>query len=141
MNHGASSKPISLFAVAFNSADGLHKLEHPLSFMKRNIHFLLLAALLCLTGTARADLVTIWLDELDLSRMKQEVLRPRAKQSFTGEVISIGGVKFGRGIGSHATSSLSLDLQGKAQKLIASAGVDEGKRTNPGSVEFLYIAT
>ena len=33
-----------------------------------------------------------------------------------------------------------LDLQAKAQRLIASVGVDEGKETNPGSVEFLLIA-
>ena len=48
-------------------------------------------------------------------------------------------MKFARGIGSHANSSLTLDLQGKAQRLIASAGVDEGNKTHPGSVEFLAI--
>ena len=107
--------------------------------MKQRICLSLLAALLCWTGTARADVVTVWLDELDLSQMKQEVLRPKAKRSFSGEIMSIGGVKFPRGIGSHAKSSLTLDVRGKALRLIASVGVDEGKKTNPGSVEFLVI--
>ena len=107
--------------------------------MKQRIHFPLLALLLCLAHPARADVVTVWLDELDLSQMKQEVLRPKAKQSFGGEIMSIGGGKFARGIGSHANSSLTLDLQGKGQRLIASVGADEGKKTNPGSVEFLVV--
>ena len=107
--------------------------------MKQRSCLSLLASLLCLACAAQADDVTVWLDELDLSQMKQEVLRPRAKRSFSGEIMSIGGVKFPRGIGSHAKSSLTLDLRGKAQRLIASVGVDEGKKTNPGSVEFLVI--
>ena len=106
---------------------------------KHRLHITLLATLLGSSCLASADVVTIWLDELDLSPMKQEVLRPRAKRSFSGEVMSIGGVKFRRGIGSHAKSTLSLDLQGKALRLMASVGVDEGKKTNPGSVEFLVL--
>lgn len=139
LNRVVSNVAILAIVTAVDSAGGWHKLEHLYSLMKRRIHFSLLAWLLCLTCPARADLVTVWLDELDLSQMKQEVLRPKAKRSFSGEIMSIGGMKFARGIGSHANSSLTLDLQGKAQRLIASVGVDEGKKSHPGSVEFLAI--
>ena len=92
-----------------------------------------------LVYAATAAPATIWLDEVDLSRMQQQVLRPKVNQSFSGTTMSIGGRKFARGIGTHATSSLSLDLEGKGQEFSARVGVDEGKKTDPGSVEFLVL--
>lgn len=97
---------------------------------------MLLSSLIC---PAKAAPATIWLDEVDLSRMQQQVLRPRVNQSFSGETMSIGGRKFARGIGTHATSSLSLDLEGQGQELSARVGVDDGKKTHPGSVEFVVL--
>ncbi len=115
---------------------------HPVSRLRLRDNFrtALAAALLChALAVAGAEPAVIWLDDLDLSRMAQEVQRPRAGQSFSGDTLSIGGVKFARGIGSHAKSSLSLELQGKAQRFLAQVGVDEGKKTHAGSVEFLVI--
>ena len=97
---------------------------------------LFFCSLACLAQPAPA---TIWLDEVDLGPMQQQVLRPRVNQSFSGETMSIGGRKFARGIGTHAASSLSLDLEGKGQEFCARVGVDEGKKTHAGSVEFLVL--
>jgi alpha-D-xyloside xylohydrolase len=67
------------------------------------------------------------------------VQQPNLNRSFSGETLSIGGRQFARGIGSHATSSLSLELNGKALRFSANVGVDDGKKTHPGSVEFLLL--
>jgi len=87
----------------------------------------------------KSEPVTVWLDRLDLGQMKQSVDRPKARASFSGAPLSIGGVRFLRGVGSHAQSSLALDLRGQALRMTAKVGVDDGKKTNRGSVEFLVL--
>jgi alpha-glucosidase (family GH31 glycosyl hydrolase) len=87
-------------------------------------------------GIASAD--TIWLDDLSLSAATQGWGIPHKNQSVEGRVLTIGGKVFERGFGTHANSSLRINLNGGAQKFSASVGVDDEVNTNAASsVEFI----
>lgn len=81
----------------------------------------------------------VYLDELDLSGMAQDYLKPAARLSVEGNPLSIGGGKFDRGIGTHAGSEWWLDLSGKAKRFTAWAGIDDGAEGR-GSAVFRVFA-
>ncbi len=93
--------------------------------------------LLFVAGNASAETVVIWLDDLDLSGMQQDFDKPHARLSVQGNALKVGGRAFARGIGCHATSRLTLDIQGKATRFQALVGVDDGRKTHPGSAGFI----
>lgn len=76
------------------------------------------------------------LSSLDLAKMRQDWGEPQVDQSITGRPLSIGGHIFERGVGSHASSSLRLELDGKAERFTAWVGVDDGAEGR-GSLTFL----
>ena len=82
---------------------------------------------------------SIWLSELDLSKVRQSYARPVANLSVDGHTLTIAGQKYEKGIGAHAISELWIDLKGCGKKLFAETGVDEelGKGINAGSVQFI----
>lgn len=94
--------------------------------------------LMSAAGASAAE--TVWLDELDLSGMKQDVGTPGVRAGFGGKMLSVAGIRFARGVGTHARSSLTLALNGRALRFLAQVGVDDGEKTHPGSVEFQVIA-
>lgn len=106
--------------------------------MSARLSFLSLAvifALLVLTaGAFSAE--TAWLDELDLSKVKQGWGKPGKNRTIDGKPLSIGGRKFARGVGTHAVSSFALDLHGAARRLTGFAGVDDEAAQQEASVDF-----
>ena len=88
---------------------------------------------MCLEGRG-AEVVR--LGELDLSKMSSGWGKPLVDQSVTGKTISAGGRTFDRGIGTHAESTLYVNLDGKVERFKAFVGVDDaaGRR---GSVRFI----
>jgi alpha-galactosidase len=86
-----------------------------------------------------ASAETIRLDQLDISRTRQDWGEPHRDQSVEGNPLSIGGHKFEHGMGTHAGSSLSLAVNG-AQKFSASVGVDGEVNNDEARVEFLSLA-
>lgn len=89
---------------------------------------------------AAASAATIRLDELDLSQMTVGMGKPhfgKAKQgqSFIGKPLRIAGKTYEHGVGTHAASSLRIDLGGATQRFSAFIGVDD-QTTKPGTVEF-----
>ena len=74
----------------------------------------------------------IWLDEMDISRMSAGWGAPRAKSSVEGNALSIGGVKYERGVGTHAASSYKIVLGGNALSFSAMAGVDDEVQARKG---------
>ena len=86
-----------------------------------------------------AETSTLWLDELDLSRMRQDFGKPQVRQSVMGRTLTVAGHAFTRGIGTHAASSLVLDVRGKAMRLESLVGVDDEPKTYGGSVEFAVL--
>ncbi len=90
--------------------------------------------LLCACSVAGAGVVP--LGELDLSKMSSGWGKPLVDQSVTGKAISLGGRTFGAGVGTHAESTLYVDLDGKVGRFKACVGVDDGAGRR-GSVRFM----
>ena len=81
---------------------------------------------------------TVWLDDLNLTSATQGWGEPHKNKSVEGHPLTIGGKEFARGFGTHAESSLQINLGGGAQKFSASVGVDDEVNKNPASsVEFI----
>jgi len=76
------------------------------------------------------------LSTLDLSSMEIGWDQPQAGKSVNGEALKIGDKSYRDGIGTHADSSFSLVLDGKAETLHAEVGVD-AETGSKGSVEFI----
>src|SRR5213593_2836533 len=81
----------------------------------------------------------IWLDELDLSAMQAGWGTPHARKSVEGNVLTIAGQKFDRGVGTHAVSTLLLILDGKGKRFTASVGVDDEAGSDKASVSFYVL--
>ena len=81
---------------------------------------------------------TVWLDDLNLAAATQGWGEPHKNQSVEGHPLTIGGQKFERGFGTHAVSTLRVNLASGAQKFSASVGVDDEVNSNAASsVEFI----
>jgi alpha-galactosidase len=100
------------------------------------LYTILIALLLnTLTSTSAFSAETVWLDSLDLSKMRQGWGKPQINRSIREKQLSIGGKTFERGVGTHAKSILWLNLDGKAERFISYVGVDDAAN-GPGSVVF-----
>ena len=64
-----------------------------------NMKKLLFITLILLTYTLTVNSQTIWLDKLDLSNMESGWGTAQANKSVEGNILSIAGKKFERGVG------------------------------------------
>jgi alpha-galactosidase len=83
---------------------------------------------------------TILLSSLDVAKVRQGWGQPQADKSVDGNRISIGGKEFEHGLGTHASSTMQIDLKGSAERFMAFVGVDDEVEANPASVEFRVLA-
>ena len=109
------------------------------SYFKRIGFSGLLAATLLMAGGASALAKTVWLDELDLSSTTQGWGEVHKDRSVENHDLTIGGVKFDRGMGTHAESAYFLNLDGGTKSFSAAVGVDTETGTNIGTVEFEVV--
>ncbi len=97
---------------------------------------MLLAAMLFSLPIDAAE--TVFLDSLDLSKSKVQQAwgEPQTNKSVDGHPLAIGGKKFEHGLGTHAVSTLYIDLKGGALRFSASVGIDDEvkNRTEAGVV-------
>jgi beta-galactosidase len=63
---------------------------------------------------------------------------PRLDRSVTGRQLSIRGCRFEKGIGVHAFSSLTFNLDGQFEKFLATVGIDDSAAPY-GSVVFRVL--
>ncbi|WP_207533983.1 NPCBM/NEW2 domain-containing protein [Desertivirga arenae] len=91
--------------------------------------------------TSFSDLVgqTVWLDQLDLSAATQGYGVPRKNKTVDGNVMKIAGQSYDRGFGTHAESSLQIQLGGKAKLFTAWVGVDDEMKEHQPAVEFFVL--
>ena len=82
------------------------------------------ATLAKLTGMSAA--AEIRLGELDLSKMLQDVGRPKVDLGYSGKPLSINKQTFEHGVGSHAASSFFVALDGRGTQFTAQVGMDDG---------------
>ena len=80
---------------------------------------------------------TVRLDELDLTAMTAGWGKPQPNLSITQKPLVVGGVKFEHGVGTHAESEITIQLDGKAKWFTAKVGVDEHASNAMASVEFI----
>ena len=96
-------------------------------------------AFAALMGTA-LHAETVWLETLDLAKCQQDWGKPAAARTVDGRPITVGGQKYEHGFGTHANSSLYIELQGGAEKFAAVVGVDdEVKGNQEGTVIFQVL--
>jgi len=80
----------------------------------------------------------IWVDSLDLSKLKQEWGDVHSGRSIDNRPMSLDGVVYRHGIGTHASSDVLIDLNGSAVRFESTVGVDDEKK-GFGSVRFHVI--
>lgn len=80
---------------------------------------------------------TVWLDQLDLSTASQGWGMPIKNRSVDGNIITITGKTFERGFGTHAESSLFIQLGGKANSFTAQVGIDDEVKGRQSAVELI----
>jgi len=88
-----------------------------------------------LTCSAPARSEDIWLSTLNLSRIEQGWGQAHADRSVEMNPLQIGGRSFEHGIGTHASSSIPIELDGHGVRLMGWVGVDD-ETEKRGSVIF-----
>ncbi len=77
----------------------------------------------------------VHLESLDISQITQEWGDPQRDKSVDGHTLSVAGVKYLRGIGTHAASRFIIDLGGKAESFSALCGLDD-EVSQSGTISF-----
>ncbi len=77
----------------------------------------------------------VWLDSLNLNNMSAGWGEPHAAKSVQGNPITIDGVAYPHGVGTHAQSTMIVDLHGEATQFISAVGVDD-ETNGQGAVDF-----
>ena len=77
----------------------------------------------------------IWLETLDLSKMWQTWGKPTAGKSVDGNPLTINGVTFKHGLGTHAQSEIVINLNGVVTGFVSVVGLDD-ETNGRGSVIF-----
>ena len=67
----------------------------------------------------------VFIDQLDVRHLLQDWGTPAVNKSVVGSPLSVGGVPFARGIGTHSISRFMLKLGGKATLISGYAGADD----------------
>ena len=92
---------------------------------------------LSLSGIGHLTAQTVWLDQLDLSTATQGYGIPMKNKSIDGKTLTIAGLTFERGFGSHSESSLTILLEGKATLFTAQVGIDDEVKGHEPAAEFV----
>ncbi len=103
------------------------------------VRLLALVAALTVCATAVAEEI-VPLSSLDISKMSAGWGKPLANRSIQSEPLSIAGRHFEQGVGSHAPSTLWVDLKGTTKRFTAWVGVDDEVGLGRGSIEFRIVA-
>jgi alpha-galactosidase len=98
----------------------------------------LIAVLLTSFSVAFAS-ETVWLDTLNLSQITQGWGTAQTNRSVREQPLAIGGRKFDRGVGTHATSLVRIELAGGSERFLAYVGVDDNAN-GAASVTFKVMA-
>lgn len=94
-----------------------------MKYMKRIV---LLAAVAVVWGVRAQESKTVWLDELGASpHYIQDWGQPQVNRSVLGTPLTVQGVVYERGIGTHSISRMLLDLGGEAVSVSGMVGADD----------------
>jgi alpha-galactosidase len=107
-----------------------------------NIEHTILAGLLIFFSTIGSEAMTaqnVWLDQLDLRVATQGFGTPKNNKSVDGKTLTIAGKTFERGFGTHAESSLLIQLDGNVTVFSAQVGIDDEVTGRQPAVEFVVV--
>ncbi len=103
---------------------------------RKQVFSVVLAAIGFLIGSVNGvQAETVWLSELDLSKMTTGYGHAQANKSITEKPLTIASQQFEKGVGTHAYSILYVNLNGGSSRFLARVGVDDQAKNN-GSVCF-----
>lgn len=95
------------------------------------------ACLLSATPARAAE--EVGLHALDLTKMTQGWGAPQTNRAIRGGPLTLGGKTFPTGVGTHAGSTLWLDLAGGSERFLATVGVDDAAN-GPATLAFKVLA-
>src|SRR5215216_5210532 len=101
------------------------------------IAFALIAVFSLSSMSTLSAQTTVWLDQLDLSAATQGWGIPKKNRTVDDNIMTIAGKTFQRGFGTHAESSLFIQLDGKANSFTAQVGIDDEVKGRQPAVEFI----
>lgn len=101
--------------------------------MIRDFVLVFCAVLLPLSAIAAER--TVWMDDLDLSPIKQGWGKPVAGKSVEKKTMTLDGKTYDRGVGTHAQGTIYVALDGEAKRFQATLGVDD-EVGDKGSITF-----
>ncbi len=104
--------------------------------MRRYLTAAVLALLCGSQGWAAERVVS--LDELDIGKASIGWGTVQRNESVGGNPLRLAGVEYERGMGTHADSTLHVQLDGRTTRFTALVGVDD-EAANPASVRFRVI--
>jgi len=87
-------------------------------------------------GTAAAETRSVFLDEMDLGLIRQGWGEAQSRKSVEKRPLRLGGVEYERGVGSHAPTTIYVELDGQTERFKAVAGVDD-ETNGRGSVSVM----
>lgn len=90
-------------------------------------HFLRFLLVLCSIAALPVQSIAkeVYIDKLDLRLLLQDWGAPVINKSVIGSPLSVGGVRYSRGIGTHSVSRFMLKLGGKASFISGFVGADD----------------
>jgi len=103
-----------------------------LCLLSSQLHAQDAAALKAMNAPAGA----LWADTLNLSTIQQGYGDPHAGKSVDNNPITLHGVVYPHGIGTHAQSEMLINLKGGATRFVAMVGLDDEKARSAGSITF-----
>ncbi len=106
--------------------------------MKTVSNFLIICSLLFLLSSCTGSKKNIFLDEMDLSGMKAGWGIPQINKSFKETPLSVGNQAYSRGVGTIATSSYLISVNGTGKSFHSKVGVDDCSNES-GSVIFYIL--
>lgn len=83
---------------------------------------------------------TLWLQNIDLTRISQGYGYPMANKTLDGKPLMIAGQFFKCGLSSHAEGLIQIELKGGSQSFHAMVGLDDDAAGRNGSVVFSVLA-
>ncbi|MGO8690595.1 MAG: NPCBM/NEW2 domain-containing protein [Thermoguttaceae bacterium] len=95
---------------------------------------LALGLLLAAAPRAARGAETVWLTSLDLKKMTQGWGDPQIDHSVTKTPLVLAGRHFAHGVGTHAPSTLWIDLGGGADRFLATVGINDSAGAGDGVI-------
>ena len=78
------------------------------------------------------------LDEMDLCGMETGWSSPKANKSVDGNPLTVAGISYEYGVGTHSVSHMLVNLNGRGLRFESLVGIDD-ETQGKGTVEFLVL--